>query len=153
MFWDILIVQNHTVFSHTKKSQMRKPWLSIIWFAVWGLFQTYAVFSVITGSWKRPEAFPEEAYNSLIYPDMFFIPLYLSTSILLFRENRLGYICGLFAGGAVVYAMIYLFALSGLKGMKNLIFDGLFLTINMLAIFQIAKRIYGNTSANNSVSA
>src|SRR3989338_1679778 len=124
---------------------MKKPWIAIIWFAVWGLFQAYAVFSVITGSWDRPEAFPEEAYNSLIYPDIFFIPLYLVTSVLLFRNHRLGYICGLIAGGAVIYVMIYLLALSGLKGMENLIFDGLFLAVNMISVFQITKRIYCNT--------
>ena len=121
---------------------MKKPWIAIIWFAIWGLFQAYAVFSVITGSWDRPEAFPEEAYNSLIYPDIFFIPLYLVASALLFRNHRLGYICGLIAGGAVIYVMIYLLALSGLKGMENLIFDGLFLSVNMISVFQIAKRIY-----------
>jgi len=124
---------------------MKKPWIAIIWFAIWGLFQAYAVFSVITGSWDRPEAFPEEAYNSLIYPDIFFIPLYLVTSVLLFRNHRLGYICGLIAGGAVIYVMIYLLALSGLKGMENLIFDGLFLAVNMISVFQITKRIYCNT--------
>jgi len=40
---------------------MKRPWFAIVWLAVWGLFQAYAVFSVIAGSWKRPEAFPEEA--------------------------------------------------------------------------------------------
>ena len=124
---------------------MKRPWIAIIWFAIWGLFQAYAVFSVITGSWKRPEAFPEEAYNLLIYPDIFFIPLYLVASVLLFRNHRLGYICGLIAGGAVIYVMIYLLALSGLKGMVNLIFDGLFLAVNMISVFQITKRIYCNT--------
>lgn len=116
---------------------LKRPWIAIIWFAVWGLFQTYAVFSVIFGSWQRPEAFPEQAYNSLIYPDMFFIPLYLLASVLLFRKHRLGYICGLVAGGAVIYVMIYLLALSGLKGTENLIFDSLFLTVNMIALLQV----------------
>ncbi len=116
-----------------------KPWVAIIWFAVWGLFQAYAVISVIMSSWKRPEAFPEEAYNSLIYPDMVFIPLYLSTSILLLREHHIGKIFGLIAGGGVVYVMIYLLALSGLKGIENLIFDSLFLCINIVAVLQIVK--------------
>lgn len=116
-----------------------KPWIAIIWFAVWGLFQAYAVLSVVTGSWRRPEAFPAEAYNALIYPDMLFIPLYLSTSILLFLKHRLGNIFGLIAGGAVIYVMIYLLALSGLKGIENLIFDSLFLSINIIAILQIVK--------------
>ena len=36
----------------------RRPWIAIIWFAVWGLFQAYAVLSVVTGSWRQPKAFP-----------------------------------------------------------------------------------------------
>ncbi len=119
--------------------KQKKPWLSIIWFGVWGLFQLFAVFSVISGTWTRPDAFPEEAYNSLIYPDMFFIPFYLATSVLLFRNSSLGKIFGLVAGGAVIYVMIYLLALSGLKGTENLIFDSLFIIINLLALIQIAK--------------
>lgn len=123
-----------------RENKLKKPWLTVIWFATWGLFQSYAVFSVISGSWERPDAFPEEAYNSLIYPDMFFIPLYLLVSILLFRDHPLGKIFGLIAGGAVIYVMIYLFALSGFKGAENLIFDSLFLIVNVLAIYQITKR-------------
>lgn len=119
--------------------KQKRPWIAIIWFALWGFFQAYAVFSVITGAWKRPEAFPQEAYDSLIYPDMFFIPLYLSASILLFCKHRLGNILGLIAGGAVIYVMIYLLALSGLKGIENLIFDSLFLSINIAAITQLAR--------------
>ena len=126
---------------------MKRPWFAIVWFAVWGLFQAYAVFSVIAGSWKGPEAFPEEAYYGLIWPDMFFIPLYLSASVLLILHHRLGYICGLLSGGAVIYIMIYLFALSNLKGLENLIFDGIFLVVDVIAVLQIAKRIYGNTLA------
>ncbi|MBM4066449.1 MAG: hypothetical protein FJ266_12550 [Planctomycetes bacterium] len=119
---------------------MKRPWFAIVWFAVWGLFQAYVVFSVIAGSWKRPDAFPEVAYNALIWPDMFFIPLYLSASVLLILHHRLGYVFGLIAGGAVIYVMIYLFALSGLKGLENLIFDGMFLFITVIAVLQIAKR-------------
>lgn len=115
----------------------RRPWIAIVWFAVWGLFQGYVVFSVISGSWEKPAAFPEEAYNALIYPDLFFIPLYLITAVLLFQRHFWGKILGLFAGGAVVYVMIYLIALSGLKGVENLVFDSLFLIINFAAIFQI----------------
>lgn len=117
----------------------RKPWIAIIWFAVWGIFQAYAVFSVINGTWERPPAFPEEAYNALIYPDMFFIPLYLLSSILLFLQHPVGRILGLVSGGAVIYVMIYLLALSGFKGTENLIFDGIFLTLDTLAILQIVK--------------
>lgn len=119
---------------------MKRPWIAIVWFAVWGLFQAYAVFSVIAGSWKRPDAFPEVAYNALIWPDIFFIPLYLSASALLILHHRLGYVFGLIAGGAVIYVMIYLFALLGLKGLENLIFDGIFLFITVIAVLQITKR-------------
>ncbi|MFQ5596412.1 MAG: hypothetical protein ACE5GK_00015 [Nitrospiria bacterium] len=120
---------------------MKKPWLAIIWFALWGLFQTFAVFSVTSGNWERPEAFPEEAYYALIYPDMVFIPLYFLASFFLFQERRLGLIIGLVSGGGVVYVMIYLLALSGLEGMENLIFDSLFLTINVIAVGQLIKRM------------
>jgi hypothetical protein len=113
--------------------------LAIVWFAVWGLFQAYAVFSVVNGSWQRPEAFPEQAYNALIYPDMFFIPVYLSVSVLLFLGHPIGYSLGLAAGGAVTYVMIYLFALSGLKGVENLVFDAVFLLINTFAVWQIIR--------------
>lgn len=130
---------------------MKKPWIAIIWFAVWGLFQAYAVFAVLTGSWSRPEAFPEEAYNALIYPDIFFIPVYFVASALLVRNHRLGYIFGLIAGGAVTYVMIYLLALSGLKGMENLIFDGLFLAVNTFSLLQIIKKTYCNTLPMSAV--
>lgn len=116
-----------------------RPWFAIIWFALWGIFQAYAVFSVMNGSWKRPAAFPKEAYTSLIYPDLFFIPAYLLTSFLLFRGHRMGNILGFITGGGVIYAMIYLFALSGLKGVENLIFDGLFLCVNTIAMIQLVK--------------
>lgn len=120
-------------------THQKKPWIAIIWFAFWGIFQAYAVFSVFTGSWERPEAFPEEAYNALIYPDIFFIPLYFCSSILLIFRKYLGYILGLISGGAVVYVMLYLLALSGFKGFENLIFDILFLIINIFALVQVAK--------------
>jgi hypothetical protein len=116
-----------------------RPWFAIIWFAVWGIFQAYAVFSVMNGSWERPAAFPEEAYNSLIYPDLFFIPVYLLTSVLLFRKHPIGRTLGFIAGGAVIYVMIYLLALSGLKGTENLVFDGLFLSVNTVAMIQLGK--------------
>ena len=123
----------------TENKTNPKPWIAIIWFAVWGIFQAYAVFSVMSGSWERPAAFPEEAYNSLIYPDLFFIPVYLLTSFLLFRKHTMGRIFGFIAGGAVIYVMIYLLALSGLKGVENLFFDGLFLSINIIAMIQLGK--------------
>ena len=45
---------------------MKKPWIAVTWFAFWGLFQAYAVASVIGETWQRPPAFPEEAYHALI---------------------------------------------------------------------------------------
>lgn len=128
---------------------IKKPWLTIVWFAVWGIFQTYAVFSVVTGSWQRPEAFPEQAYNALIYPDIFFIPVYLSVSVLLFFDHPLGYALGLAAGGAVTYVMIYLFALSGLKGAENLMFDSVFLFINTLSFWQIFRMDLADRTSRN----
>ena len=65
---------------------MDRPWFAIAWFVIWGLFQAYAVTSIFAGTWQKPEKFPEEAYFSLIYPDMFFIPLYLLTAGLLLRR-------------------------------------------------------------------
>ena len=121
---------------NTKK---RKPWIAIAWFFAWGIFQAYAVGAVVNGTWVRPEAFPEEAYNTLMYPDMFFIPIYFLTAYLLFKQSRFGKILGLIAGGAMIYALIYLLALSKLKGTINLFFDGLFLSINILAVLQIIK--------------
>lgn len=120
---------------------LTRPWFAIIWFALWGIFQGYAVGSVLAGSWERPEAFPKEAYESLIYPDIFFIPLYLLTSGLLLARHRLGVICGLVAGGGIVYAMIYLFALSGLKGTVNLVADGVFLACTLVALWQLSMKI------------
>ena len=40
--------------------------------------------------------------------------------------------------------MIYLFALSNLRGLENLIFDGIFLVVDVIAVLQIAKRMYGD---------
>jgi hypothetical protein len=117
----------------------KKPWIAIMWFTLWGLFQLYAVASVIAGTWIRPEAFPEEAYYALMYPDMFFIPLYFAAAILLFRGHYLGKIIGLLTGGAVIYVMIYLLALSGLKGAINLSFDSAFLIADGIAVWQIVK--------------
>lgn len=123
------------------EDRMKRPWFAIAWFAAWGLFQAYAVISVMAGSWQRPEAFPEEAYNALVYPDIFFIPLYLLASVLLFLGKRLGNLLGIFAGGAMVYVMIYLLVLSGLKG-ANVVFDGVFLAANAAATVQAGRRLY-----------
>jgi hypothetical protein len=74
-----------------------------------------------------------------MYPDMFFIPLYFAAAILLFRGHYLGKIIGLLAGGAVIYVMIYLLALSGLKGAINLSFDSAFLIADSIAVWQLVK--------------
>ena len=120
---------------------MKKSWFAIIWFAFWGIFQAYAVAMVLLGKWKKPEAFPEEAYNSLIWPDMVFIPLYLLTAVLLYMNKKSGEVLGVFSGGAVTYVMVYLFALSGLHGFVNLVFDGLFLGFNLVATLQIGRML------------
>jgi hypothetical protein len=70
------------------------------------LFQGFAVFSVLNGTWERPSAFPAGAYEVLIYPDMCFIPLYWLAAILLFRRHRLGSVLAFVAGGGIVYASI-----------------------------------------------
>ena len=94
---------------------------------------------VLLGKWKRPEAFPKEAYNSLIWPDMVFIPMYLLTAFLLQRGKKSGGVLGVFSGGAVTYVMIYLLALSGFHGAVNLGFDGIFLGFNIAATLQAAR--------------
>ena len=116
-----------------------RPWISIIWFGVWGLFQAYAVTAVLTGTWTRPLAFPESAYNALIYPDILFIPFYLATSVLLFKRHNLGKVFGLCCGGAIFYAMVYLFALSNFSGTINLVFDAAFTLINLAAMVEISR--------------
>ncbi|VAW37280.1 hypothetical protein MNBD_DELTA02-1003 [hydrothermal vent metagenome] len=118
---------------------MKRPRFAIGWFAFWGIFQAFAVAMVLLGRWKRPEAFPEEAYNSLVWPDLFFIPLYLATAVLLFKRRKEGRVLGVFSGGAVSYVMVYLIALSGLEGIVNLAFDGVFLGLNLAATFQVAR--------------
>lgn len=117
--------------------KQNKPWIAIAWFAIWGIFQVYAIVSVLNGSWEKPAAFTAEAYYALVYPDIFIIPFYFLTSILLYRRHYLGNIFGLLSGGAVIYVMIYLLALSGFKGAINLVFDSLFLIANTFAVFQI----------------
>jgi hypothetical protein len=118
-------------------SATNRPWFAIVWFVIWGLFQAYAVTSVFAGTWRKPEAFPEEAYFNLIYPDMFFIPLYLLTAGLLLRRHWLGSILAFVAGGGIIYVMIYLFALSGLSGAVNLIADGIFLMCTLISLWQV----------------
>jgi hypothetical protein len=126
---------------------MTKPWFAIIWFGVWGLFQAFAVVSVVAGKWKRPVAFPKEAYESLIYPDMAFIPIYLLASVLLISGHSLGNIIGLVAAGGVAYALIYLLALSRLKGVVNLAADGIFLGCTLFAAWQLSSRLLTQVAA------
>ena len=106
-------------------------------FVTWGSFQAYAVASVFAGTWQKPEAFPDEAYFSLVYPDMFFIPLYLLSAGLLLRRHWLGTILAFVAGGGVIYVMIYLLALSGVSGAVNLIADGIFLLCTLISLWQV----------------
>jgi hypothetical protein len=108
---------------------------------IWGLFQAYAVASIFAGTWQKPENFPEEAYFSLIYPDMFFIPLYLLTAGLLLRRHWLGSVLAFVAGGGVIYVMIYLLGLSGLSGAVNLIADGIFLVCTLISLWQVGYRV------------
>jgi hypothetical protein len=84
----------------------RRPWFAICWFTVWGLFQAFAVISVRNGTWERPEAFPAGAYESLIYPDMLFIPIYLVAAVGLWARHWLGAVMALVASGGVVYVMV-----------------------------------------------
>ena len=115
-----------------------KPWFAIAWFTLWGLFQGFAVVSVLNGTWERPSAFPQEAYETLIYPDMFFIPLYFVTAALLYRRHTLGRTFAFVAGGGVIYAMLYLIALSGFSGAGNLVADGIFLACTLGSLWQVA---------------
>lgn len=120
---------------------MKKPWIAIVWFGIWGIFQAYAVCAVLCGNWEKSEAFPEQAYKALIYPDMVFIPFYFTSSVLLLYQHYLGYTFGLMSCGAVIYVMIYLLSLSGLKGEVNLVFDSIFLIVNIVAMVQITVKL------------
>lgn len=116
-----------------------KPWIAIVWFAVWGVFQSFAIVAIINGTWKRPAAFPAGVYETLIYPDTVFVPLYFLSAILLYRRHPLGRTTGLVAGGGIVYVMIYLLALSGFSGAVNLSADAVFLVLTVASLWQIGK--------------
>jgi hypothetical protein len=118
---------------------MNRPWFAIVWLGVWGIFQAFAVGSVMAGTWQRPEAFPEEAYLALIYPDMVFIPLYLLAAGLLWRGHRFGVVFALVASGGALYALIYLLALSGFHGGLNLVADSAFLLCTLAALWQVVR--------------
>ncbi len=124
-----------------------RPWFSISWFAAWGLFQTFAVASLLAGRWDRPEAFPEGPYNALVWPDILFIPLYLTSALLFFRRRRAGLVVAVFAGGAVTYVMVYLLALSRFQGFGNVIGDSVFLLLNGLAVIQTARRLLAQSAS------
>ena len=114
---------------------------SILWFFAWGLFQAYAVSAILGGRWARPAAFPGEAYRALVFPDLFFIPVYFAAAVLLWRRSRFGLVLGLIAGGAVTYVMLYLLALANFRGAVNLAADGLFLLLNLAAVIQLGGAV------------
>ena len=119
------------------RSDIASPWFAIGWFLVWGVFQAFAVISVLNGTWERPAAFPGGVYEALIWPDIFFIPLYVTTAALLWRRHWLGSVLAFAAGGGIIYAMIYLLALSRLSGAVNLVADSLFLVCTLVALWQV----------------
>ena len=122
------------------RKDIARPWFAIGWFLIWGLFQTFAVVSVLDGTWERPAAFPAGVYETLIWPDMFFVPLYVATAALLWRRHWLGNVLAFVAGGGIIYVMIYLLALSGLSGAVNVVADGLFLDITHVSLWQVGVR-------------
>lgn len=130
---------------------MNRPWFAICWFTIWALFQAFAVFSVLIGTWERPQAFPAEVYESLIYPDMFFVSLYFLAAALLLKRHWLGSVVAFVASGGIVYAMLYLFALSGFSGTVNLIADGLFLACTLVSLWQIGIARAFNMRANTTM--
>ena len=121
----------------TSLSDPTRPWFAIGWFLTWGLFQAFAVVSVLNGTWERPAAFPAGVYEALIWPDMAFVPLYVATAALLWRRHWLGGILALVAGGGIIYVMIYLLALSRLSGAVNIVADSLFLVCTLASLWQV----------------
>ena len=120
---------------------MTRPWFAIGWFLFWSLFQTFAVVSVLNGTWVQPEAFPAGVvYDSLIWPEVFFVPLYVAAAVLLWRRHWLGSVLAFVAGGGIIYVMIYLLAMSGLSGTVNLVADGLFLGCTLVSLWQVGVR-------------
>jgi hypothetical protein len=118
--------------------QVKRPWFAIVWFCVWALFQTFAVASVLVGTWRKPDAFPDEAYFSLIFPDMLFIPVYYAAVFLLTLRHPLGRASGLVAGGAMTYVLVYLLALAHFHGRVNVVFDSGFLICTLISLIQLA---------------
>ena len=125
----------------TSRSEPTRPWFAIGWFLVWGLFQSFAIASVLNGTWERPAAFPAGVYEALIWPDLFFVPLYAATAALLWKRHWLGNALAFLAAGGIIYAMIYLLALSRLSGAVNVVADSLFLVFTLAALWQVAARV------------
>ena len=134
----------------TSRSDPTRPWFAIGWFLVWGLFQTFAIVSVLNGTWERPAAFPAGVYESLIWPDTFFVPLYVATAALLWRRHWLGNVLAFTAGGGIIYAMLYLLALSRLSVIVNLVADSLFLVFTLVALWQVGARVHQGAAAGAS---
>ena len=88
-----------------------------------------------------PLPFPAEVYESLIWPDMFFVPLYVATAALLWRRHWLGNVLAFTAGDGIIYAMIYLLALARLSGAVNFVADSLFLVFTLAALWQVGARV------------
>ena len=120
---------------------MTRPWFAIGWFLTWSLFQAFAVISVLRGTWVAPEAFPDGAvYDALIWPEVFFVPLYVAAAVLLWRRHWLGSVLAFVAGGGIIYVMIYLLALAGLSGTVNVVADTLFLGCTLASLLQVGAR-------------
>ena len=129
---------------------MIRPWFAIGWFLAWSLFQTFAVVSVLNGTWVQPEAFPAGVvYDSLIWPEVFFVPLYVAAAALLWRRHWLGSVLAFVAGGGIIYVMIYLLALSGLSGTVNLVADSVFLGCTLLSLWQVGARTAGGPQSDD----
>jgi hypothetical protein len=123
----------------TVRDSTPRPWFAICWLTVWGLFQAFAVLSILNGTWERPPAFPSGVYEALIYPDLVFVPLYLGSAWLMYRRHRLGPPLALVACGGIVYVMIYLVALSHLAGAVNLVADVVFLAFAVASVWQVCR--------------
>ena len=120
-------------------TRVKRHWFAIVWFNVWALFQTFAVVSVLAGKWRKPDAFPDEPYFLLIYADMLFIPVYYAAAILLMLRRPFGYVWGLLASGAMIYVLIYLLALSHLRGAVNVTADSVFLLCTLISVLQLVR--------------
>ena len=81
------------------------------------------------------------AYEATIWPDMFFVPLYVTAAVLLWKRHWLGSVLAFVAGGGIIYVMIYLLALARLTGTVNVVADSLFILCTLVALWQVAVRI------------